>query len=75
MIVGLPKEIKTEEYRVALPPAAVKAFTARGHTVLVQESAGVGSGFEDAEYALEQAQTKEQEAAQAIKRMEAALGR
>ena len=51
MIVGLPKEIKTEEYRVGLTPAAVRAFTARGHTVLVEEGAGVGSGFEDSEYA------------------------
>ena len=51
MIVGLPKEIKTEEYRVGLTPAAVKAFTSRGHAVLVEEGAGVGSGFEDSEYA------------------------
>lgn len=51
MIVGLPKEIKIEEYRVGLTPAAVRAFTARGHAVLVEESAGVGSGFEDSEYA------------------------
>jgi alanine dehydrogenase len=51
MIVGLPKEIKTEEYRVGLTPAAVKAFASRGHTVLVEEGAGVGSGFEDSEYA------------------------
>ncbi len=51
MIVGLPKEIKTEEYRVGLTPAAVKAFASRGHAVVVEEGAGVGSGFEDSEYA------------------------
>ena len=51
MIVGLPKEIKTEEYRVGLTPAAVKVFTSRGHAVLVEEGAGVGSGFEDSGYA------------------------
>lgn len=51
MIVGLPREIKTEEYRVGLTPAGVKAFASRGHTVLVEEGAGDGSGFEDSEYA------------------------
>ena len=51
MIVGLPKEIKTEEYRVGLTPAGVRAFASRGHAVLVEEGAGAGSGFEDSEYA------------------------
>jgi alanine dehydrogenase len=51
MLVGLPKEIKTEEYRVGLTPVAVKAFVSHGHKVLVQAGAGVGSGFADAEYA------------------------
>jgi len=51
MIVGLPKEIKTEEYRVGLTPAGVRAFVSRGHAVLAEEGAGSGSGFEDSEYA------------------------
>jgi len=51
MIVGLPREIKTEEYRVGLTPQGVKAFASRGHTMLVEEGAGAGSGFDDSEYA------------------------
>jgi alanine dehydrogenase len=50
MIVGLPKEIKTDEYRVAMIPSGVEELTRAKHTVLVQESAGVGSGISDAEY-------------------------
>ena len=48
MIVGILKEIKTEENRVAMTPAGVEIMKANGHTVLVEEKAGVGSGFEDA---------------------------
>ena len=51
MIVGLPKEVKDNEYRVGLVPAGVKALTLTGHTVLVQTSAGDGSGISDQEYA------------------------
>jgi alanine dehydrogenase len=47
MIIGVPKEIKTNENRVALVPAGVEAFTTRGHTVYVEQGAGVGSGFAD----------------------------
>ena len=47
MIVGVPKEIKTREYRVAMVPAGVRMLVARGHTVLVQKGAGVGSGIKD----------------------------
>lgn len=47
MIVGLPKEIKDNEYRVGLTPAGVRALTDAGHKVIVQKSAGEGSGFED----------------------------
>ena len=47
MIVGLPKEIKDNEYRVGLTPAGVRALTDAGHTVVVEVSAGQGSGFED----------------------------
>ncbi|HYH84872.1 MAG TPA: alanine dehydrogenase [Pyrinomonadaceae bacterium] len=47
MIVGLPKEIKDNEYRVGLTPAGVRALTDAGHRVIVEQSAGEGSGFED----------------------------
>ena len=50
MIVGLPKEIKDNEYRVGLTPAGVRALTDAGHQVIVEKSAGEGSGFEDALY-------------------------
>jgi len=51
MIVGVPKEIKSDEYRVAMLPVGVEELTRRGHTVLVEKTAGVGSGYEDARYA------------------------
>jgi alanine dehydrogenase len=51
MIVGVPKEIKADEYRVGIIPAGVEALVRRGHTVLLQEEAGVGSGISDDEYA------------------------
>jgi alanine dehydrogenase len=50
MIVGVPREIKTAENRVALVPAGVESLTADGHTVLVESGAGVGSGFSDDAY-------------------------
>jgi alanine dehydrogenase len=50
MIIGVPKEIKTNENRVALVPAGAETLVADGHTVLVEEAAGVGSGFPDAAY-------------------------
>jgi len=51
VIVGLPKEIKDNEYRVGLTPAGVRALTDAGHKVIVEQSAGEGSGFEDELYA------------------------
>jgi len=51
MIVGVPKEIKKDEYRVALVPVGVEELTRAGHTVLVEEGAGTGSGISDEEYA------------------------
>ena len=51
MRIGVPKEIKRHEYRVGMTPSAVKAYTAAGHEVLVERSAGIGSGYADAEYA------------------------
>ncbi|MBC7777710.1 MAG: alanine dehydrogenase [Phycisphaerae bacterium] len=50
MIIGVPKEIKSNENRVALTPAGALEFARRGHTIFVQSSAGVGSGFEDKDY-------------------------
>ncbi|MCA1557612.1 MAG: alanine dehydrogenase, partial [Acidobacteria bacterium] len=47
MIVGLPKEIKDNEYRVGLTPAGVRALTDAGHRLVVERSAGEGSGFND----------------------------
>lgn len=50
MIVGVPKEIKEQESRVGLLPATARTLTGRGHTVLVEKNAGVGSGYPDAQY-------------------------
>ncbi len=50
MIIGVPKEIKNNENRVALTPAGALELTKRGHKVFVQATAGIGSGFSDAEY-------------------------
>lgn len=51
MIIGIPKEIKKDEYRVSLPPGGVRELVNHGHTVLVQRGAGTGSAFQDDEYA------------------------
>jgi len=50
MIIGIPKEIKPQENRIAAIPAGVLSLTGAGHTVYVEKNAGVGSGFADAEY-------------------------
>ncbi|AHV96085.1 alanine dehydrogenase [Paenibacillus sabinae] len=50
MIVGIPKEIKNNENRVGITPAGVEALKKAGHTVLIETSAGAGSGFDDSEY-------------------------
>jgi len=50
MIVGILKEIKAEENRVSMTPAGVEVMRQNGHTVLVEKSAGTGSGFEDSVY-------------------------
>ena len=50
MIIGLPKEIKNNEFRVGLTPGNVSDYVAAGHTVKVEAGAGLGSGFADAEY-------------------------
>lgn len=50
MIVGIPKEIKVREYRVAMTPAGVEQLTNRGHRVIVEQESGLGSGFTDRHY-------------------------
>jgi alanine dehydrogenase len=50
MLVGVPKEIKTDEYRVGLVPSAARELAARGHRVLVERGAGTGAGLADAAY-------------------------
>src|SRR3989441_11848700 len=50
MIVGVPKEIKAAEHRVALVPAGVESLVGDGHSVLVEQGAGIGSGFADEAY-------------------------
>jgi alanine dehydrogenase len=51
MLVGVPKEIKDNEYRVGLVPASVRELTARGHRVLLEPGAGDDAGFPNADYA------------------------
>ena len=50
MIVGVPKEVKRDEYRVAMLPVGVEELVRRGHQVIVEQSAGLGSGLADHEY-------------------------
>jgi alanine dehydrogenase len=50
MRIGIPKEIKTEEYRVAITPSGVEELVKRGHVVYVQKDAGIGSGINNEDY-------------------------
>ena len=50
MIVGIPSEVKDDEYRVAIAPAGVRELTSAGHTVLVERGAGNGSSMPDSEF-------------------------
>jgi len=50
MVIGVPKEIKGQEYRVALLPSAAYQLIKRGHQVIVERNAGVGAGYPDADY-------------------------
>jgi alanine dehydrogenase len=50
MIIGVPREIKDNEYRVAMTPGGVRQLTLNGHTVCLETGAGLGSGFSDADY-------------------------
>lgn len=59
MIIGVPKEIKKDEYRIAMLPVGVHELTNRGHTVLIQKGAGLGSGLTDEQYEVEGAEIVE----------------
>lgn len=50
MIIGVPKEIKTDEHRVALTPAGVRELAGAGHRILIERGAGIGSSIDDADY-------------------------
>src|ERR1700739_1002492 len=50
MLIGVPKEIKDNEYRVGLVPSTVRELTDKGHRVMVETGAGVGAGLPDADY-------------------------
>jgi alanine dehydrogenase len=50
VIIGVPKEIKTREYRVGMTPAGVRSLTSRGHKVLVEKGAGLGANIQDTDY-------------------------
>src|SRR5689334_18231457 len=50
MRIGVPREVKEQEYRVALTPAGAGELARHGHEVLIEAGAGVGSGFADADY-------------------------
>ena len=50
MLIGVPKEIKNEEYRVGMVPFSVMECTSRGHQVIVERDAGAGVGFTNAQY-------------------------
>jgi alanine dehydrogenase len=60
MIIGVPKEIKEQEQRVALLPSATNQLTRRGHSVLVESNAGLGSGYPDQDYVKAGAEIVEQ---------------
>jgi len=50
MLIGCPKEIKNQEYRVGMTPSAVVEAVARGHSVIIETNAGTGAGFPDSDY-------------------------
>jgi alanine dehydrogenase len=62
-VVGVPKEIKTDEYRVAMIPVGVEELTRAGHRVLIQAGAGLGSGISDEQYVLNGAEIQNSTAA------------
>ena len=50
MIIGVPKEIKKDEFRVGITPSGVLEYIKAGHSVLIEQGAGLGSGFDDTAY-------------------------
>lgn len=50
MILGVPKEIKNNEFRVGLTPQSIKALVKNNHEIIVESNAGIGSGFSDDDY-------------------------
>lgn len=50
MVIGVPKEIKPEENRIAIVPGGIETLVQKGHTVIIEKGAGLGSGFSDEEY-------------------------
>jgi alanine dehydrogenase len=63
MLIGVPKEIKDNEYRVGLIPSSVRELTAKGHRVLVEQGAGLGAGLTDDDYKAAGAEIAAQSAA------------
>lgn len=61
MIIGVPKEIKEHEYRVGVTPSGVKELAKGGHRIIVEKSAGAGSGFPDEDYQLAGAEISDRE--------------
>ena len=61
MIIGVPKELKTEEFRVGMTPVGARELVRSGHAVLVETGAGEGSGFSDNEYRKAGAETTTRE--------------
>jgi alanine dehydrogenase len=50
MLVGVPREIKDNEYRVGIVPSTVRELAEKGHQVVIETQAGAGAGFADADY-------------------------
>ena len=67
MIVGVPKEIKRDEYRVGLLPVGAEELTRAGHHVLVEPGAGLGSGLADQDYAAMRGRTGRQPPAEILR--------
>ena len=61
MIIGIPKEIKTEEFRIGLTPTGARELVRDGHRVIIEAGAGDGSGFPDEEYRKAGAETSGRE--------------
>jgi len=59
MIIGVPREVKSQEYRVAIVPRGVRELVKCGHRVIMERAAGEGSGISDKEYIHEGAETAE----------------